>query len=718
MTMNFRQYFTFPTKALMLSSTVLFIAGCGSSSSDSTPTSNNGGHDVPSSTKLPIVPNMVSLVYNGFSASADKYTIPSQLAGDLSATQAANLYLNYLYTKAVGKKDAPPPTLPQNHNITLPVSKISTHTNPTVLDPKLAMTSQDPGIAAWSGKLTPSAINPVMLSVFIGRENIPETPFFPQGTRYTAVFMERPAEAKHGAIISIEASPSNPVIFGAFGHDPKSSLNLRFYDAHSTIDSTNPQAPLLSKTTTPGVIKARFLSLTSDNLPSMSLQSMDRQTFADLGLTARDLLTVMAPVFPGLIDVKGTTPQTMFNENHGIFCLGGKNTFVNVDLAHQTFVYPMSSSDTNITTMNVSADSGFIVESGKHINVQTLKGNKTLKLITVTNDVPSSTPIVHVETLNNVDTINVVVGKVTSGSKLPTAGMVLLSHDNAIPALTVRTEDAHMNGVFYDGEAKYEDKKVILTSLTPKSRLSAGIVQDLLARHPSTQGASTRVMHQLIAALNPIQLIHHRTGGFSAAHMHHLSQLYLNVSKLPLATRLEILGSNTVSHNVISTNLSHTLGNLAFTTSIYGVVNNLHETAFGATITAFSHITFANNLLIPSATIGYTSNRLGNIDLRADNISVQLNDINLSSLFARLMTTFNHVQNDNLSASIAAGIEACYSKFNRGVAVSDHLSFSVKDQQLNSIHSIVETKLTSKSASLRMAIWNFNQFDIQFSFID
>jgi hypothetical protein len=682
------------------------------------------------------------LTYNGFSGKSSQYTgSPStaaqNLVKDLSATNLANLYFFSLYVNTVGTREKPATGTPINYPLTLS-SGIKIYTGLTLLSPEVAMNSTQPGIASFKDRVTPSVKNPVILTVPAGKKAAPETPFFPIGSRYTAVLAEaQPSEDSHSAILSIESSPMNPVIFGAFAHTVGSPLRLRFYDSASTIETPlGDQLPVLSQPSVPGIIKARFLSLVASSLPKMSLYSMDNTTFGELGLTSGRLLSLLHGAFPSLVDEETqgseTTVYPIFNPDHGIFCLGGNNNFDTVNLDHQTFVYPMSYDAkvirpattgaviTTIDTVNVSADSGFITESGRHINVNTLNGNGTLKLITVMKDAAVDSPIVQVKDLKGVNKVNVVVGKVADKFVIPTTGVILLSYDNKDAVVTTATEDAHMGGVLYDGETKVEDGKIILTQLIKKpAALGSGTIHQLLARHPETQGISGRALTRLTASLDPIARVDYQVGGLSSAHMNHSANLQLHVPSstqviMPVANHLTFSASNRLNHTVVSSNFNYqrTHG-LGLAASLYGVINDKREAAFGSTLTGFKQIIMPQGVITPSISVGYTSNSLKNIDLSSEKIQVGLHDVVLNSFFARILTTVKHTH-DKLTASFSAGLEARYGIFAQGKAISNHTKVSVEGDSQDAFHSILEASFTTEAVQVKTVLWNFNQVELSF----
>lgn len=678
------------------------------------------------------------LTYNGFSGTVSQYNaLDAALASksiirDLSVTYPGNLYLLYVYQDSVGAVGKKPTAIPMPYNITLP-SGISISTGPTLLSPTLAM-SNSGAVPSIDDTIIPSEANAVILTIPAGLKDAPETPFFPKGTRYTAVLAETKTDVsdKHSAVFSIESSKDNPVIFGALAHNVGSPFSLRFYDDSSTIDSSlGDSIPLLTKTAAPGIIKARFLSLVADDLPVMSLQSMNSAELKGLGTTAPTLLSLLNEFFPTLVETKKqgteTVAEVKFNPEHGIFCLGGNNKFHTVDLDHQTFVYPMSGSaqNTTIEIVNVSNDSGFIAETGKHIKVTNLNGNGTLRLITVMKDAPASgaPAIIEVDTLNGINKVNVVVGNVSDAfnlSSFPAEGIVLLSYaNNKTMPVTAATEDANIRGSLYDGETKVEDGKVILTQLVKKSSsLGAGAIHRVLSMHSETQGVSGKRLRQLAIALDPIRHVSYSSGGLSIAHMNHLSNLHLNRSSsthfaTPLSKHLSISASHMSGHRVISNNFNYATTNLGLNASIYGVVNDKQETSIGAALIGFKHIPINQTTIIPSVAVGYDSNKFNDVNLSAEKIRIGLKDISLNSIFARLMTTFKYTEN-NLTTSLTAGLEARRSAFSEGNVISDHMEASVKGESLSRVNSFIEATFTAETIEMKAALWNFNQVEVNF----
>lgn len=749
--MNYRDYLNSVSGVFFLSTTVLSLGGCGGSSSASS--SQGGvGINVPLITGIPASenhkmfkisevsqPSYMVFVFNGFNASSSSYSRNHlNLAGDLSAIAPENLYWRGYYKDAVGydEKEFPlssTPKKPVNYNIKLPASKVDIETTPTFLNPGFAMSSDTPEISQYKDKLIPTSDNPVLLSIPAGIQANPEAPFFPAGTRYTAVLAEKPRtnattgeQPKDTAVISIESSQENPVTFGAFAHYQVSNLNLRFYDRSSTVDTAKPNVPLLSKLSNPGVIKARFLSLTSDNLPSMDIQSMDQETFSNLGMESGHLLTLMRTVFPKLVVTQDDFVYPMFNLDHGIFCLGGNNTFNKVNLSHQTFLYPVSNpaANTQVKTVMVSNDSGFIVESGLRLTVNTIQGDGTLKLIAVMGDIPTTPDgIIQADTLNGVTNVDVVLGRIRPGFKLPEAGMVLLSHTNELASpISVHTQDVHIGGSFYNGESEYKDKKVILTSLVKKSALNlgSGSVSRLLAHHPETQGMSRSMMEKLYHRLNPMTHLKSKAATNAAAGMLHGINTFSNAFGhssayiTSLGNALDIAISNDHNQPVFSANFNWVNGPVRFVSSVCGsAAENKESTTLGANLTASSPIRINGMAFIPSVAVGYSLNTFDNIYLNAEAINIALKDAALNSVFMRCMSSIVYAE-DNLTFTLAAGLEANYSAFSKGTISSNDTRLSIANDTLQGCNTVVEANLLSSSAQFKIGLWNFNQFHIQY----
>lgn len=715
---------------LLITTTIVFLEGCGTTSSDnSSDLSTQDGSYLPKGntykvSKVVANADYMTVVFNGFSGNASQYRSPNTLAEDLSAIHPANLYLYYYYTQQVQ-----PGKTPKNYKVTLPASKLTIDTGLTLLPPSSSMNSSSSEIAALKGKLVPTASNPVFLSIPPGRESLPETPFFPAGARYSAVLIESPLDttSTNTSIVSIETSAINPVILGAFAHHPDKELKLRFYDNTSTIDAKMPNVPLLTDATTSlKLLKARFLSLTDDNLPAMSLHSIDQTDFGNLGFNSGVLLTLMHKAFPKLIKVNGDDATPIFNPKYGIFCLGGNNTFQEIRLTDQAFVYPVSSADknTHINTVNISNDSGFITESGKHINIETIDCKGTLKLIAVMDEPADAQPIVRVQKLNGANKINVVIGRITPTFSLLSEGMVLLSHDNDIPAPSViHTEDAHIAGSFYDGESEYRNKQIILTSLRKTGSLSSGALNKLLAEHPVTQGLTRQEMRNITLHLDPIQSTQYTAGALSSAAMAHtinLNSLNPNPNTkqnvIPLSNILNIASSNEFNATIVSTNLMCFKNNkVGVVASMYGATSQTNDTTASASITAFAPFVFNQFSFIPSISTGYSISNFSDINYSYQGIDVSLSETVLNSLFARLMAIFNYKTN-NVNLSVSAGIESRYSSFAKGDISSNYSTSKMTGESFNSYNSILEatfSPFTSIQTSCSMR--NFNQVQLQVS---
>jgi hypothetical protein len=686
-------------------------------------------------------PLPICLAFNGFSGDVLDGTFYDaklmSLVGDLSAVEPANLYLYDTFVNGIGTTKKPSTTVAKDYTRLLPASKKTINTGLTRLDPSLAMNSADPAIVALKSKLKPSSTNPVILSIPAGLAERPEAPFFPAGTRYTSLIVEAPASANnYGPILSIEAGAA-PVQFAAFAHQQDKTFTLRTYDKSSTIDKlASIQRLLLTASTKPVVIQSRFVVLTADGLSNnnLSLESIKRATLPTLGFSSGKTLlqATHSGLFPQLID--SSTKKPIFNDGeHGVFCLGGNNTFNTVVLKDQTFVYPQSASDkaTRIGTLAVTSDSGVITESGKHIEVNTLNGDGALNLITVMKKgAVKAEPIIHVGTLDGISNINVVIGVVYPALSLPATGMTLLSFDNnqqSTSPLTVTTDDTHMAGTIYSGNSELVDgKKVVLKSITPKAGLSSGssTIRSLMAHHPKTQGISSKKMYGLIAALDPMTSVHQTLCGSSAALSEHMLGLHAPAPSSrnhfvgSLADHVTISTSTALDHTVASINLNSRFGEIDLATSVYGTyARNQHDVAFGSFVTASRSLNLNGAKLIPSVAVGYSMDALSDTSLIASGININLTQIGLSSVFARFMTAFTH-EHAGLSTTLAMGLDARHAVFNRGFVSTDHDSASLSGESVNGVYSFIEASFASNASRLNITLRNFNHAQIQFGLTD
>jgi hypothetical protein len=723
---------------VILSATCLLLTGCGGDNTqgnDTFSTKTESGSSTTGDFKQQLAKDNIAtvLAFNGFSENGTFYdNSPMNLAGDLSAIHPANLYLYDTFINAVGTTEKPSTAVAASYDRLLPASGKTINTGNTLLNLGLAMNSSDPTLAALRGKITVSNTNPVILSIPAGLSNRPEAPFFPAGSRYTALIVEAPVlpGANHGPIISIEASPGALVTFAAFAHQQGKTFTLRTYDENSTVDASGTRL-LLTEATNPALIRSRFLVLAADGLSTnnLSLESIERVDLSTFGFSSgKALLQNTYSVFPQLLDSK---KEPIFNSgDHGVFCLGGDNTFNTVDLKDETFVYPLSAKDknTHINTLNVSTNSGFITESGKHIEVDTLNGNGTLKLITVMKDAVTPDAVVHVKSLNNVNQITVVMGIVdpTFVFPFPASGMTLLSFDNALTLpLTVTTEDAHISGSFYDGESELRGNQVVLKSLK-KTGLSSGsaTIRSLMALHPKTQGISSQAMNSLVAMLDPMTSVHQTLGRSSAALTQHTLGLLAgspssaNHHVVSLANQLTISASTALDQTVASINLNSRLGEVNLATSIYGTrAIDQHDVAFGSSITASKSLDLNGAMLIPSVAVGYSMDAISDKKLNANGLNINLANAGLNSVFARLITAFNH-EHAGLSTTLAMGLEARHAMFSRGLASTDHDSVSLAGESTNGVYSIIEASFASNASRLNITISNFNHAQIQFGLTD
>lgn len=726
--MNFRSFLHSTSSSVILSAAVLLLSGCGESN-------NNQGNDISPIAPKPaqgndfkqqlVADNIATvLAFNAFSENDPFYDAnPMNLAGDLSAVSPANLYLYDTFINAVGTTTKPSAAVAASYDRVLPTSGKTIKTGNTLLNPALAINSTDPSLAKVS------STNPVILSIPAGLAQRPEAPFFPAGTKYTAVLVEAPTVpgATYGPIVSIEAGTA-PLQFAAFVHQQDKTFTLRVYDKTSTTDNSGLRV-LLSAAKNPATIQSRFVVLTADGLANgnVNLQSLDRGALSNFGFsTGKALLQNTYSVFPQLLK---SNKEPIFNDGeHGVFCLGGNNTFKIVDLQDQTFVYPLSTKNktTRIQTLNVSSDSGFITESGKHIEVEILEGKGTFKLIAVMKGALTADPVVHVQTLKGVSNINVVVGIVDPAFVLPAAGMPLLSYDTTILPLTVTTEDAHMAGAFYDGESELRGNQVVLKSLTKKVGLSSGssVVRSLMAHHPKTQGISSREMNRLIATLDPMISVHQTLSGSSAALSQHTlgllagSPSYANQYVTSLADHVTVSASNSLDHTVASINLNSRFSGVDLATSVYGVsTSNQQDVAFGSSITASKSLDLNGALLIPSVAVGYSIDAFPDKSLSVNGININLTNTALNSVFASLMTAFKY-EHAGLSTTLAMGLEARHAVFNRGLAYSDHDSVSLAGESVNGMYSVIEASFASNASRLNITLSNFNHAQIQFGLTD
>lgn len=736
--MNLRSFLRSTSSNIILGTTCLLLNGCGeSSSSNTTYTPNAPVSPITDDFKHHLTTNntaTILLAFNGFSENGTFYdATPLNLAGDLSAVDPANLYLYDTFINAVGTETTPSKTVAANYTRQLPASKKSMQTGNTLLNPGFAMNGYYPALVALRNKLNPTTSTPVILSIPAGLELRPEAPFFPAGTRYTAIIIESPKlpNSKHGPIMSIEAG-SAPLQFAVFAHQQNKVFTLRVYDKASTIDKTGLRV-LLTQARNKATIESRFVVLEADGLSSdnLILQSIDRSALSAFGFNSgKELLQNTAPMFPQLTDSKKVP---IFNDgNHGVFCLGGNNTFNTVDLKDQTFVYPLSANNKNtqINTLNVSADSGFITESGKHIKIDTLNGNGTLKLIAVLkSDVVPTVPVVQVKTLKGVNAVKVVMGVVdpTFAFPFPAAGMTLLSFDTALTnQLSVTTEDAHMAGALYDGESELQGNKVVLKSLIRKTGLSSGssTVRSLMAHHPRTQGISSQRMNTLIATLDPIRSVHQTLGDSSAALNQHMLGVNAgftssaNHSSVSLTDHVTISTSHALDHAVASINLNTRFDGFNLATAVYGTrAINQGDSAFGSSMTASKSLDLDGAILIPSVAVGYSMNACSDKSLNAQGININLTHTVLNLVFARMMTAFKH-EHAGLSTTLGMGLEARHTMFSQGMASSDYDSVSLAGETTNGIYSIIEASFIANTSRLNITLNNFNHAQIQFGFND
>lgn len=577
--------------------------------------------------------------------------------------------------------------------------------------------------------IKPSTNNPVVLSIPAGLALRPEAPFFPAGTKYSGVLVEAPSDPaeNHGCIVSIEAS-ATPLQFAAFSHQEGKNFTLRTYDSTSTLETSGVR-PLLTIAKSTATIKSRFVSLTADGLSdsNISLDSMNMTALRELGFrSGKDLLAIIPSVFPRVYNT--TQQDTIFNANYGVFCLGGKNTFKQVDLSNQTFLYPVSAKNKNtkIATVKVSSDSGIITESGKYVEITTLSGQRDLKLITVMKDAATADPIVKTTTLNGVTKINVVVGLVDPAFKLPGTGVTLLSSDSGLAGITVKTEDAHMAGAFYDGETAIQGNNVVLTQLKRKTSLSAGShsAQTLLAHDPKTQGLNSRTMNALVEMLDPMTVVQSNLGELSSA----LSQHAINITgaanssnhtTVKLNESLSMSAGTTLNHMVSGLHLNHEVHGVNLSSSVYGVHSAAtNDTGLGIAFTASKPMAFKSTKMVPSCAVGYDSFALSGTSLHANDIHVSLQDALVNSAYIRAMTNLRYTSPEGVAATFGFGLEARKGSFGRGIASTEHTSASIAGEPINGVYSIVEASFATRSSNVRLSLSNFKQFQIQFGLND
>ena len=667
----------------------------------------------------------VVLAFNGFAGDASIYQVkPLNLAGDLSVSQAENLYDFTTFETNVGTIETPSEAVAKDYDRKLPKSGQTIKTGLTLLDPNLAMHN-----ATTASLIKPSANNPVVLRIPAGRALSPEAPFFPAGIKYSGVLVEAPSDPaeNHGCIVSIEAS-ATPLQFAAFAHQEGRSFTLRTYDHTSTLETSGAR-PLLTKSKSTATIKSRFVSLTADGLSdsNISLDSMNMTTLKELGFkSGKDLLAIIPSVFPRVYNA--TKQDTIFNANYGVFCLGGNNTFKQVDLSNQTFLYPQSAKNKNtkIASVKVSSDSGIITESGKYVEITTLTGQRDLKLITVMKDAATADPIVKASTINGVTKINVVVGLVDPAFKLPAAGVTLLSSDTGLADISVNTEDAHISGAFYDGETAIQGNNVVLTQLKRKASLSAGsrAARILLAHSPKTQGLNSRTMNALLERLDPMAVVQSNLGELSSALSQHALNISfaansLNHSSVKLNDSLNLSTGTTLNHMVSGLHLSHEFHGLNLSSSVYGVHSAAtNDTGFGVAVTASKPMAFKSTQIVPSCAVGYDSFAFSGTSLHANDIYVSLQDALVNSAYIRGMTNLSYTSPEGVAATFGFGLEARKGSFGRGIASTEHTSVSMAGEPINGVYSIVEASFATESSNFRVSLSNFNQFRIQFGIND
>ena len=261
------------SSTIILSTTCLLLSGCGGDNTqgnDNSSTKPAPGSSSDFKQQLLADNTATVLAFNGFSGNGTFYDAnPMNLAGDLSATHPANLYLYDTFINAIEPKPSPTTVVAASYRRSLPASSQTIETGNTLLNPGLAMNSSDPTIAAQRGKITVSNTNPVLLSIPAGLSQRPEAPFFPAGTKYTALIVESPTlpTASHGPIISIEAGAA-PVQFAAFAHQQGKTFTLRTYDSTSTVDKSGTRL-LLTAAKNPARIQSRFVVLAADDFQTI-----------------------------------------------------------------------------------------------------------------------------------------------------------------------------------------------------------------------------------------------------------------------------------------------------------------------------------------------------------------------------------------------------------------------------------------------------------------
>lgn len=670
---------------------------------------------------------VTALAFNGFAGEASIYqNKPLNLAEDLSAVEISNLYDYKEFVNAIDKQKNKLAKA-VNYKRMLPKSEIQINTGNTILDPGRALKSS----------VRPSATNPVFLYIPAGKVERPEAPFFPQGTEYSAVLVSAPQDPKsaYGPILSLEAG-SNPQKFGAFAHEVGKTFKLRTYDKASKVEQAENR-DLLTQAATPATIQARFVSLTADDLSNdnINLISMDVKSnvFIDLGFSSgKELLAATKKVFPKLYDANSS--KTVFNENYGVFCLGGKNKFQEVELKHQTFLYPQSAKDKNtqIRVVKVSNDSGIITESGKYIEIGTIawsgRDNGDMKLIAVLKDqVSNDDPILKVGSLNNITDIKVTIGFHDPSFKLQNTGMTLLScDDDTLGFAKVTTEDAHLNGNVYTASAEIKDKKVVLTKVEKKSGLGAGspVALGLLSHDSRTQGINVNTMYELLDALDPMTAVQSHLGDMTSALNQHALSISGSVNasnhySAHVSESLSISAGTSSNYMVSGLHLSHGFGGVKLASTVYGAHSaETKDTGFGIAFTASKPMAFHSTHFVPSLSIGYDSFAFSGTSLHARDIHVNISDAVVNSVYARAMSNMSFTSPEGVATTFGFGIEARNGSFGRGNASTDQTSVSMNGESVNGIYSVAEASFATQSSKVSISLCNFNQFQLQFGFND
>ncbi len=670
----------------------------------------------------------LTLVYNGYSANSSDYTLPENLISDLSATELSNLYLFSIYQDELQNK------VSKDHAITLP-SGYRINTGDTVLPPSVSLgKNKAESVKQYKNKATPSAGNPVLVSMPSASKLVPETPFVLSNSSYTGVLFDKMdvSVSNKPTILSIERHDVQAPSFGAFAHYKGLAPEIRFYDATSAIDKTVNDMPLLT-TSKAGTIKARYVYLNTtlgSEAEGMNITSLSASQFAALGMSSEDLLTLFSGPFEGtLLEVtqraadKKKTPETValyYDTSMGVIALGGNSTFGNVALTDKAYLYPVSSKDTVVRSVYADATSGIITETGKKITIDKLQTQGSLRLMTVFTE-DKKTEMVHIKDLQGTTKFILEFGRVKSGidlSKL--SNIALLRHDGvAIPGATVVDVDAHVGGVLYDLTGKYENNQVILKSAAKKTlAMASGAVEKALAHAPSAQGITGAEYAELTSKLSPGNHLHKgHTQNIAAAQMSHLSMSLLGVntqlsqSSSQLDNGLRVSSSALAHHTTISASFSKGMGII----SAYGVSDSSGDnTSVGMNATLSSTLLFPGLEIAPAFSLGYAVDGLSDAVLQAKNTTFKLSNMGVSSVYAQLAVAATNVSMGELKLSGVIGADARYSYFNKGELVAEHERFSLKGESPAAFSTFLEASATTGTASFVARVVNGNSFELNF----